>query len=461
MGEDDVSSAAPDYYFAKFNVMVNVPEYTDEEYENHLQHPDWSKDETDYLFDLCRQYDLRWIIIGDRYDYQVLQPTAEEVESAEPPSEPTDSLLSRTKPRTVEYLKARYYQVSAALLALRRPVQDMTPEEFAQHEILAKYSASTEMRRKEIATNLANRTSAEVEEEAILLTELRRIISNQDRLALERSEIYSTLESPPSNQNSAVASLYQSSAGLSQLMQILLQADKNKKRRSLLGLNGESGAVGVSSPIHGHTPLNQRDIHNGPSANPSINKKGPAATQVVPRSLSSAEEARYGVSYHEKLAAGTALRHERAMKLAAGKSHVQSLRVSGALTELEIPARLVMPTAAVCEVFEHLIQKINVLLDVRKQRERVEGEVRVLEVSKGVNVGDGKNEETTTGGNEELDGQGKQTSESGPTNVESGSPDVDMGDGETPASLEQEKGQKRSTSVVSQASQASTRRSRK
>ena len=30
---------------------------------------DWTKEETDYLFDLVKEYDLRWHVISDRYDY--------------------------------------------------------------------------------------------------------------------------------------------------------------------------------------------------------------------------------------------------------------------------------------------------------------------------------------------------------------------------------------------------------
>ncbi len=41
----------------------------------------WSREETDNLFDLCEQFDLRFIIIADRF----------------------------TPPRTVEELKGRYY----------------------------------------------------------------------------------------------------------------------------------------------------------------------------------------------------------------------------------------------------------------------------------------------------------------------------------------------------------------
>ena len=31
---------------------------------------DWDKDETDYLFDLCRKYDIRWTITHDRYNWK-------------------------------------------------------------------------------------------------------------------------------------------------------------------------------------------------------------------------------------------------------------------------------------------------------------------------------------------------------------------------------------------------------
>ncbi|CAJ0908056.1 3364_t:CDS:2, partial [Entrophospora sp. SA101] len=55
---------------------------------------DWSKEETDYLFDMCRKYDLRFIIIHDRYDFP-------------------------NKIRTIEDLKERYYSVCKKILQIR------------------------------------------------------------------------------------------------------------------------------------------------------------------------------------------------------------------------------------------------------------------------------------------------------------------------------------------------------
>lgn len=61
------TSKAPMYPFAKFNVVSNVFAYTDEEYAHCLADDAWTREETDHLFALCRQFDLRWVIIADRY----------------------------------------------------------------------------------------------------------------------------------------------------------------------------------------------------------------------------------------------------------------------------------------------------------------------------------------------------------------------------------------------------------
>ena len=46
-----------------------VYKYNDEEWNNVIaKDPDWSREETDYLLDLCELYDLRFIIIADRYE---------------------------------------------------------------------------------------------------------------------------------------------------------------------------------------------------------------------------------------------------------------------------------------------------------------------------------------------------------------------------------------------------------
>jgi hypothetical protein len=58
-----------EYRFYKFNKAINLNEFTPEEYKLHLQDPDWTLEETNYLWDLCRRFDLRWVVIQDRYEW--------------------------------------------------------------------------------------------------------------------------------------------------------------------------------------------------------------------------------------------------------------------------------------------------------------------------------------------------------------------------------------------------------
>jgi len=65
----------PEYPFAKFNRKIeDFPKYTDSEYEKCIEpmHKDaeggpWTREETDRLFALCEQFDLRWDVIADRF----------------------------------------------------------------------------------------------------------------------------------------------------------------------------------------------------------------------------------------------------------------------------------------------------------------------------------------------------------------------------------------------------------
>ena len=60
-------------YFGKFNLHgPSVMEYSQFEYDQHLADPDWTAHETQYLFDLLRTYDLRFVVTADRYEYMGL-----------------------------------------------------------------------------------------------------------------------------------------------------------------------------------------------------------------------------------------------------------------------------------------------------------------------------------------------------------------------------------------------------
>ena len=57
-----------EYPFAKFNKKLEMPQFNDAEYNNHLQADGWTRQETDHLLDLCGRFDLRFLVVHDRWD---------------------------------------------------------------------------------------------------------------------------------------------------------------------------------------------------------------------------------------------------------------------------------------------------------------------------------------------------------------------------------------------------------
>ena len=61
------------YQFARFNRKAQVITYTDDEYKQHIvphdtkRRTEWTRQETDCLFDLCERFQLKFIVIADRY----------------------------------------------------------------------------------------------------------------------------------------------------------------------------------------------------------------------------------------------------------------------------------------------------------------------------------------------------------------------------------------------------------
>lgn len=361
--DEKIVKTEPDYHYAKFNVRLDEPEYTDEQYEQHLVTEGWDKPETDYLVSLVHEYDVRWILIADRYEYQ---PT-------EKPAGGEDSMavIMQPKQRSMEDMKARYYEVAAKTMVLHRPLANMSTEEFGLHEKMTKFDAVLETTRKKLAQSLISRSPEEVKEEEILLGELKRIVTNEEQFSQERKELYDRLESPPSSSGNT---MYHSSHELYQLMSTLVNADKNKKRRSLM--EGSSNSASGNPPQTFHDRSQRQSISGVPDKRGSLS--GPSGQ----RQLSAREELKYGVSHHERLSAGVQFRHEKITKLSQAKSNAQATKISAALTELKIPPRLVMPTAKVVSEYERLIQSIHNLLEIRKISEKLEGEIKVLQAQR-------------------------------------------------------------------------------
>ncbi|ESQ39366.1 hypothetical protein EUTSA_v10001452mg [Eutrema salsugineum] len=144
-----------DYSFAKYNKSVDILKYTDEEYENHLTDPVWTKEETDQLFELCERFDLRFTVIADRFP-----------------------LL-----RTVEELKDRYYSVTRALLRARA----QSPADVANHPLMKDpYDITRDRERKRALSMVLSQSRHQEKKDAEILAEAKRI--TEMRLAARRAE---------------------------------------------------------------------------------------------------------------------------------------------------------------------------------------------------------------------------------------------------------------------------------
>lgn len=393
--DDKAASTIHDSYWAKYNVKIEHPKYTNEQYETHLKNDDWSKEETDYLMDLATDFDLRWVLIADRYEYK----------PGEQPKKEEDSMAVTLQPksRTQEDLKARYYDVAAKAMVLHNPLSSMSSSEFDVHEKMTKYNSVRETQRKQYAEQLMSRTKEEKDEEEYLLKELSRIVANQEKLSAERKALYERLETTAgASRGDYSTAMYQTSQGLTQLMTNLFTQNKNKelekkeKRRSAMEVG---------------------DLQNGLDRNQrhslgAGDKRASVGENPGRRQLSAREEAKYGVSRPmERITAGVQFRHERITKATQAKSGVQTNRIGGALTELRITPRMVMPTTKVVTEFEKLIEKIKELLEVRKATEKIDGEIKVWKAQKeqqekkdrGEDVKEEEGIQEQTVGNEEED----------------------------------------------------------
>lgn len=139
---------------------------------NHVppQQP-WTKEETDMLFSLCLKYDLRFIVIHDRWP---------------------DKFPSRS----VDELKDRYYSVAKAIIdhrGLLTPKQKaglpLALQKHCQAINMNPFDYEYESIRKNQLDFQYRRSKAELREEEETVREARRIEANRKRLAKERQRL--------------------------------------------------------------------------------------------------------------------------------------------------------------------------------------------------------------------------------------------------------------------------------
>lgn len=323
--------------FSSFDVKLEVPDFDEEVYDTHMTSESWTFEDTRHLVDLYRDCNGKWPIIIDRYD---------------------------GPDRTMEDLKARFFQVSAAVMQVATPISSMTKTDYDLYEMLLKFNPAQETSRKRLAEGHMQRRQAEVDEETVLLSELQRIMHNQQLLDATRDELRERLDAPHATTNSYQ---YTTSQALTSLWQQLVAADRMRK-------GGRLRPIGppLSTPADSQAPLRQRESLSGASAEP--------ASSTI--KLSEKEMLRYGVtnvSAGDKLPSGITFASDRLSKPRTAKSNLQTEKIAVILTAIGVTDLIPLPTTPVIDAFDKIMTKVHLLLDLRKLAEKEEQELKVRE----------------------------------------------------------------------------------
>nr|CAG4641732.1 EOG090X076S [Eurycercus lamellatus] len=296
-----------EYPFAKFNKQIHVFTYTDQEYHNYLQLDSWSRPETDHLFELCRQFDLRFFVIQDRWDVNRF-----------------------SNKKTVEELKERYYDI-CNILNRARHTSGAEPKQIA-------YDADNEKRRKEQLKRLFDRTPQQVEEEANLLQELRKIEARKKDRERKTQDLQKL---------------------------ITAHADGNGS-----GGTGAGGSADQSPAAHhrGTPPDKKQPVRkkNQPFVTPK------AKLELLP----SIETPSSGIKFPEFKASGVFLRSQR-MKLPPSVGQKKSKAIEQMLTELGLELNP-MPTEDICTHFNDLRSDLVLLYELKLGLSTCEYELQAL-----------------------------------------------------------------------------------
>ena len=322
-----------DYPFAAFNTSMDpLPRPNDDEYQLLFEQQDvengWSGAETDYLFDLCEQYDLRFLVIHDRY--------------------------SMAPERSVEDLKERYFHVAKTVLAHRNPLGD--PVQKAQIAALT-YDKDREVRRLEYIEALFNRSRGEVEREQRLLMEIRRFQQEFRSAEKMRDDLMRSLRLdhsylPTLSQVISEVGGYDASVSSSGTH----HHDGKKKKHKRKDQQQHQKIDTANASATAAAVVNQEEPARKPFKKPPAVEVAPATPKRPPPIL-------------------------RSQTLPVAKTHIVQQKVLAELMQLDLPSIPSMVTPQIAQHWEELHQSLITLTEVKKQCERLENQLRGFSVA--------------------------------------------------------------------------------
>lgn len=320
-----------EYFWAKYNAQSNIYTYSQDEYTRLLEDSEWSKEETDYLFDVVREYDLRWFIIHDRYNF---------------PGGPE---------RSMEDLKDRYFSVCRKLVRSRPWPGDET----SRTNLLSsfQFDKERETTRKKYLASLASRTPAQIAEEEALFIEIKRLEQTERRFKRDRDELLRTL-----------AGIESGLDGLPVDDEGPMGSGDTKQKKRRHGSEWESASAGPSNIISLGTPVPKKGQQSAKASVPSpeedilhcIHRNSAPAPSNLPVTKNA----------HTPV-------YLRSFKIPVPKPAGLAPKITAALAELGINhTRLVMPTKDNCEKLESLLDAAAALVDLKRAVDRVDQEIR-------------------------------------------------------------------------------------
>ncbi|KAJ7094600.1 hypothetical protein B0H15DRAFT_129797 [Mycena belliarum] len=315
-----------EYPFAKYNVQPATYTYSQEEYTKLLQDTEWTKEETDYLMNIVHEYDTRWYVIQDRYNF------------------------SGGPERSMEDLKDRYCSVCRKLIR-NRP---WTGDESSKAALMSSFSfdKDREVMRKKYVASLENRTPEQIAEEEALYIEIKRLEQNERRFKRERDDLLRTVAGIESGLPDIVEDEQQ-------LNGLLLDAKRSKKK----------GGADLDSPS---TPLLGASLTKRlPAKNTAYDLQHCITrTDLAPQSATT--KAAHQPAYL------------RSFKLPFPKSSIAP-KVTQALAELGVSTtRLVMPTQGNVALLEGLLDATASLVEMKKVVDKADYDIQVLKARLGM-----------------------------------------------------------------------------
>jgi len=293
-----------EYPFAKFGKARHDVTYTDEEYNVYLKDESgsWSQEETDYLFELSRQFDQRFVVMTDRYD------------------------VEKYPNRSMEDLKDRYYKVVQKLITART-----APGQEAQ-EVPPNYDCEHEKNRKEQLVKLFSRTPEQVEEEEMLVAELKKI-EGRKKEREKKSQDINKLITATENKPTAVVS-------------------------------AEIGALPIIQDIH-------QIIKKEKKPGKKSKKRRPDTLGDTKKSLDQP-----GIKFPEIKGSGVFLRSSK-LKMPPSVGNKKSKAVEQLLEELGVDL-FPMPTEEICQHFNELRNQLLLLYELKQAMGNCEYELQTM-----------------------------------------------------------------------------------